>query len=79
MTHVGRKDKWSRVADRKGEGIASKTRDRDSTSGGGACRKFIGIHDKAYETEEGDHKDRDRASNPKRALAMTVSVIDSVV
>ena len=41
MTHVGRKDRWSRVANGKGKGIASKKRDRDSSSGRGACRKSI--------------------------------------
>ena len=29
MTHVGRKDRWSRVANGKGKGIASKKLDRD--------------------------------------------------
>ena len=37
ITHVGRKDRWNRVAN-------SKKRDRDSSSGRGACRKSIGIH-----------------------------------
>ena len=33
MTHVGRKDRWSRVANGKGKGITSKKMDRDSSSG----------------------------------------------
>ena len=57
MTHVGRKYRWSRVANGKGKGIASKHRDRDSRSGRGACRKSIGIHDQAYDTDEDDGKD----------------------
>ena len=51
MTNVGRKDWWSRVANGKGKGIASKKRDRDLSSGRGACRKLIGVHGQAYETD----------------------------
>ena len=76
MTHVGRNDRWSRVANGKGKGIVSKQRGRDLDSGRGACRKSIGLHGKAYETDEDYDKYRDQANNPKRSLDINVSVID---
>ena len=40
-THVGRMDRWKRVANGKGKGLVDKKRDRDATSGRGSCRKSI--------------------------------------
>ena len=76
--NVGRKDRWSRVANGKGKGIASRKRDRDSSSGRGSCRKSIGVHGKAYETHEENEENRDQDNNPERSLNMSV-IIDSVV
>ena len=40
-TRVGRKDRWSRVANGKGKELVDKKRDRDATSRRGSCRKSI--------------------------------------
>ena len=77
IANVGHTERWKRVAKGNGKGLVGRRRDRDASSGMGSCRKSIGVHGKAYETNEDDEEDRDQASNPERSLNMSV-IIDSV-